>query len=88
MVVSVHTDHYRHGGGLAVELICVEDGLSYAMVSINVEGARLADDEFVFKTYSENEGLLEDMLDAGIVELTGRSMDLGPICRLLSPAGE
>jgi hypothetical protein len=79
--VTVRTDHYAHGGGLAVELYC-EDGEPYATVSINVPGVPLSADEFVFKTYSENEGLLEAMLDAGVVELAGRSVGLEPICRL------
>lgn len=78
--VSVRTDRYVHGG-LAVELYC-EDGEPYATVSINVPGVPLPADEFVFKTYSENEGLLEAMLAAGVVELAGRDTDLGPVCRL------
>ncbi len=85
--LSVRTESYLHGG-LAVQLIDESDGLDYATVSINVEGVRLADDEFVFKTYSENDGLLEAMVHAGIVEKTGRVVEVGmagsqPICRLL-----
>ena len=62
--------------------------MDYATASINVVGVRLADDEFVFKTYSENDGLLEAMIAAGIVQKTGRSVEVGmagrqPICRLL-----
>jgi hypothetical protein len=82
IAVSVHTDRYTHGGGLAVQLIDDADGMDYATLSVNVQGTSLADDEFVFKNYSENEGLLEAMLGAAVVELTGRSCDLGPICRL------
>ena len=50
---------------LAVELFDESSWESFATVSVNVPGIRLADDEFVFKTYSENEGLLEQMLAAG-----------------------
>ena len=85
VTVSIHTERYSFGGGLAVQLIgrCEE----YATVSVNA-GSRLADDEFVFKTYSENEGLLEGLLAAGVVETTERFVELGfagpqPICRLL-----
>jgi len=85
--VAVELDEYKNGE-LAVQLIDLQDGELYATVSIYVRGVWLAKDEFVFKTYSENEGLLEAMLDAGIVEDTERSVQLPfgdpqPICRLL-----
>jgi hypothetical protein len=83
VTVSIQTDQYTHGGGLAVRLIDEADGEDYATVSVNVEGVTLEDDEFVAKTYTENEGLLEELLAAGVVELTGRSCDVGPVCRLL-----
>ncbi len=81
VTVSVHADQYHHGGGLAVQLY--EDGEPYATVSVNIEGLRLKEDEFVAKTYSENEGLLEGLLAAGVVEEVGFSPTFGPICRLL-----
>lgn len=88
VVVSIRTDRYLNGGGLAVELIDPKDGMDYATVSMNMWGISLADDEFVFKTYTENEGLLEALLAAHVVETTGRFVDVGfagrqPICRLL-----
>ena len=84
--LSVQTDRYPFGAGLVVDLID-KTGEPYARVSINF-GARLADDEFVFKTYSENDGLLEAMVAARVVETTGRTVAVGmagdqPICRLL-----
>ena len=82
LTVSVQTDKYLHGGNLAVRLIDETHGMYYATLSTNVEGVSLADDEFVFKNYSENEGLLEAMVGVGVVEMTGRSCDLGQICRL------
>ena len=83
----VSVDQYAQGG-IAVRLKDVLDGEQYATVSIHVHGVCLAADEFVFKTYSENEGLLESMLNAGFVEATGRSVQLSfgepqPICRLI-----
>jgi hypothetical protein len=83
VTVSVRTDRYAYGGGLAVQLDC-EDGEPYATLSVNAPGMPLAD-EFVFKTYSENEGLLEAMHLAGVVVLTGRATCLGPVCRLAAP---
>jgi hypothetical protein len=84
----VQMERYMHGGGLVVDLVSEDDGEPYTTVSVNLGVSGLADDEFVFKTYSENEGLLEKMLAAGIVEDTGRTAEAGmagpqPICRLL-----
>ena len=86
-LVFVSTDFYTHGG-LAVQLMDKSDGELYATVSIYVRGVCLDEDCFVFKTYSENEGLLESMLKAGVVEETGLYVELEygepqPICRLL-----
>jgi hypothetical protein len=85
--VSIQTDRYKFGGGLYVQLVRLEDGVDYATVSTNAGGPSLAEDEFVFKTYSENEGLLEALVATGVVEQTGRFVELGlagpqPICRL------
>ena len=87
VTVSVHTDRYMYGGRLVVQLVDEADGQDYATVSVNGGMVSLADDEFVFKTYSENEGLLEGLVAAGVVETTERFVELGfagpqPICRL------
>jgi hypothetical protein len=84
VTVSIHTERYSFGGGLAVQLIRRDE--EYATVSVNA-GSRLADDEFVFKTYSENEGILEGLLAAGVVEKAGQFVQCGfagpqPVCRL------
>lgn len=87
VAVTIRLERYQ-GGGLAVQLMDpTEEGMDYATVSINL-GVPLQDDEFVFKTYSENEGLLEALVDARVVEMTGRFAEVGgfvgrqPICRL------
>lgn len=83
--VSIWTGRYAHGGALVVELFDEDDQEPYATLSVNVAGAELQDNEFICKTYSENAGLLEHLLAAGVVEHTGRSSSIGPICRLLQP---
>ena len=80
--VFVQTERYLHGDGLAVELILAKTNEPFATLSVNVENIRIDRDEFIFKTYSENAGLLESLLSLGIVELTGRKTDFGPVCRL------
>jgi hypothetical protein len=50
-------------GNLAVQLN-LDDGEPYATLSVNT-GLTLADNEFVAKTYSENEGLVEQFIESG-----------------------
>lgn len=89
--LSVETDLYTPGGGLVVDVID-EAGGPYARVSVNC-GASLADDEFVFRTCAENDGLLKAMLAARVIEPTGRFVGVGfeglkPVCRLLAPVSQ
>lgn len=83
----VEFKEYAYGRGLAVQLYEVEDGLPYAKVSVNVEDIQLASNEFIFKNYAENEGMIEAMIDAKIIELTSRTCRVGyticPIVRVL-----
>lgn len=76
----------KYGNGrLAVQIS--DENENVWTVSINMPQVELGTDEFVFKTYSENDGLFEGMLSAGVIEDTGRSVDVGfagpqPICSL------
>jgi hypothetical protein len=84
--VEIQTDRYQNGR-LAVELL--QNGEDYASVSVNLPMEKIGHDEFVFKTYSENEGLYEALLRPGVIEWTGRTAGdktLGPlpVCRLRS----
>lgn len=71
-------------GGTALQLMDAEDGFPYAMATVWIEG--LAEDEVAIKNYSENEGILETLIDAGIVEKPHRLVSSGfvniPVCRL------
>jgi hypothetical protein len=78
---------YEYGDRIAVQIFHPYDDMPWWTVSINMPEVQLAENEFVFKTYSENAGLLEAMLAADLIELTGRSVPAGmageqPICRL------
>lgn len=80
----IETGRYQYGGGMAVKLI--SDGEDYAMLSVNIPSADLAADEFLFKTYSENDGLLKAMLAAGVIAVIGTEHTAAgpmPVCRLL-----
>ena len=79
--LDIGADRYLNGR-LAVQLY--ENGEDFATASVNLPGDDIGPNEFAFKTYSENEGLFEELLRVGAIEFTGRyagSMNL-PICRL------
>jgi hypothetical protein len=58
-----------------------------AVATVNVPDRRLKDDEVIIKDYSENMGVLQALVEAGIVKDTGRTVQLGfvhgHICKLL-----
>ena len=75
-------------GNLAVQLN-LDNGEPYATLSVNTELA-LADNEFVAKTYSENEGLVEQFIEKGCFVPVSISAPVGfagsqPILRLSPP---
>ena len=75
-------------GNLAVQLN-LDNGEPYATLSVNTELA-LADNEFVAKTYSENEGLVEQFIEKGHFVPVSISAPVGfapsqPILRLSPP---
>lgn len=79
-------------GRTALELIAANDtddvckGEPIAMATVNIPEETLSPEEVIIKDYSENEGMLDVLLKAGIVELSGRSIRTGfvtcPICIL------
>lgn len=82
-VLRIDTKLYANGR-LAVELY--EGREPYAMLSMVVSGVDLEIGEFVAKTYSENEGLLEALVEAGAIRVVRRvehPLGVLPICRLI-----
>ena len=83
--LAIGVDRYLNDR-LAVQLY--ENGEPFATASVNLPGEALGPEEFAFKTYSENEGLFEELVRVGAIEFAGRhtaAMSL-PICRLTSAA--
>ncbi len=77
--LTIHVDN-------AVRIVSTA-GEPYATISANVPGAHLSGDEFIFKTYGENEGVFEQLVALGIIEPTGRAVSVGRagpqlVCRL------
>jgi hypothetical protein len=82
--VDIETGRYPNDR-LAVQL--VENGEDFATVSVNLPDEAIDPNEFAFKNYSENDGLLEELVRAKVIELTGKTTRamLLPICRLTEP---
>ena len=91
-------NRYANGDRLAISLVGSEErtgddppfpGESVMRVTTNATEVELAPDEVLVKTWSENDGILEVMEEAGILQYTGRDVALGyaiaSVCRVLVP---
>ena len=74
-------------GRTALVLIDYHDKEPVAVATVNLPHVPLAKDEVIIKDYSENEGMLQALVDAGIVKPTGRMVVSGfvamEVCKLL-----
>lgn len=67
----------------------LEDSMGCPMtrISVNMPDAEMADDETAIKNHSENEGILQILIDAGIVSEPVRYIKGGwvefPVCKVL-----
>lgn len=84
---SIKFDIYLDGGATCITLICKEDGQPVAVATINCPNFKLEPGMVIIKNYSENEGVLEALIDAGVIKDTGMCIHLphttANICRLL-----
>lgn len=84
---NIKFSRYIAGNRLAIMLTVDGTGESFATASINVPDVSLKDNEVVIKNYSELEGLLDALVAEGIVEKTGKVVQLNhvtaDICRLM-----
>jgi len=71
----------------ALQLIDAVDFSRVATATVNIPDKALESDEVFIKDYSENEGMLDALVKAGIVEDTGRRVTTGhvtvPVCRVI-----
>jgi hypothetical protein len=74
-------------GRTAITLYDIDDDMPIATCTINVPEVDLEQNEVIIKNYSENEGILDTLINEGIVEKTGKIVSLGyvncEICKLL-----
>lgn len=77
---------YANPPNLGIELLDTEDGGPVATATIN-PNYLLPAGHVLVKNYSENEGVLQALSDAGIVVFTGSTVQVGfaeaDLCRLL-----
>ena len=74
----------------AIVLTDVEDGSGVAYASVNLPNVELDVNEVVIKNYSENEGMLDVLVEAGIISEPIRSVPVSmfvkaPVCTILNP---
>ena len=71
-------------GNPAVRLLDAEDGMPVATATTNIDG--LDSDEVAIKDYSENEGVYDALLNAGVITPKHRELSTGyvtvPVCKL------
>ena len=73
-------------GQTAIKLWDMSDGFPFATATVCVEDDLLKEDEVAIKDYSENEGLLDALIEAEVVEPPHAFIQSGfvkiPICKL------
>ncbi len=75
--LTVEKAQYNNGK-IALQLID-EEGFPYMKATVNlpIQANKLEDDETFIKNYAENEGILGALVEQGIVEETGTTIDTG-----------
>ena len=62
------------------------------IATVNLSDYPIKSDEVIIKDYSENEGIYDILIDAGIIEPANRFVDSGfvscPVCKLKVPINE
>lgn len=92
MKLRIRLERYSNNQNLAVVLDDWTTGERWCVLSVNVEGSGVRPNEFVMKTYSENEPVATAMLAARLFGKPLRLVQVGravcPVLRMPSPAPE
>ena len=86
---TVFAQYGKYGNGQnSIQLFDVNDGMPWAVASVALDYP-LQSDEVAIKDYSENKGILETLLKAGVVEPPHRKVSSGfvqiPVCKMKRP---
>lgn len=73
----VDTTHKYQNGRIAITLDLKEDMSPYMVASVNLPNAPCPEGHTFIKDWSENEGILEELVSSGVVELTGTTVETG-----------
>ena len=83
--LSLSFGKYKNGQ-TAIQLLDTSDGLPYATASVCVEDHLLKEDEVAIKDYSENQGIMDSLVEAGIIEYPHAFIQFNyvkiPVCKL------
>jgi hypothetical protein len=83
----VTKEKYDTNHRTAIELTIKETGEPMCTATSNLPGVIMSDNEVAIKNYSENEGILDVLIKAGVISKPDRIINNGcvdiPICRLL-----
>lgn len=84
---AVNFARYADNNRVAIQLVDAEDGGPVAMATLNLPDVPMAEDEVAIKDYSENTGMAQALINAGIVASPRRVESSGfvsvPVCALL-----
>lgn len=87
--LSLNFTKYKNGQ-TAIKLFDMTDGMPFATATVAVEDGLLKEGEVAIKDYSENEGILDTLITAGIVDYPHAFIQSSfvkvPICKLKSCA--
>ncbi len=83
-------ERYTGGGGLSLRLVDADDASSIARATVNLASMSPAADQVFIKNYTENDGVLEALVDAELIADTGRTiqseyatLNVAQLCPLL-----
>lgn len=73
---TVIYNQYDCNGRTAIELIC-EDGEPMAVATVNIVDENIMDNEVIIKNYSENNGILDALINSGIISKPVSTVNVG-----------
>ena len=83
----VQFSKYTQNNRIAISLIDAEDGEPIAKATLNLNEIPLEKNEIIIKNYSENEGIYDCLVEAGIISKVKRIINLnrveGLVCDIL-----
>lgn len=84
---EIRFSKYVNNNRTAIGLFDTENGENVAIATINMPDEYLKEDEVIIKDYSENEGMLDCLVEAGIISepirLARAGYQLANVCKLL-----